>query len=115
MSLGWLFWKSLHQIQKSPQFAKMKPLAATFAFPTTTLFGAGALDHLPLRLERSGWKHPLVVTDPGLLKTQAFDRLSKVLDTAGPELSWNLFSGVHPNPVEQDVVDTAAAFRAAEC
>ena len=87
----------------------------TFAFPTPTRFGAGALAELPQRLRALGSHQPLVVTDPGLVPTAAFKQLQAILDGAGPANSWALYSGVHPNPVEQDVREAAQCYRKHGC
>jgi len=87
----------------------------TFSFPAPTLFGAGALSELPARLTRLGIQRPLVVTDPGLLTTDAFARLQQVLGSANQGRTWWVFSGVHANPVEQDVIDAARAGRDQAC
>ena len=72
----------------------------TFSFPTTTLFGIGALAELPGRLKSFGIRRPLVVTDPGLLPTEAFSLLRRTLGVEGLERDWHVYSGVHPNPIE---------------
>jgi 4-hydroxybutyrate dehydrogenase len=87
----------------------------TFSFPTTTLFGAGAIAELPARLKALGIRRPLVVTDPGLLSTEAFGLLRKALGSDSNGKDWHVFSGVHPNPVERDVIQAADAFRAHQC
>lgn len=88
----------------------MRTAAASFSFPTPTLFGPGAIAELPGRLAQMGVRRPLVVTDGGLLETRAFATLTKTLGPAA-----EIFSGVHPNPVEQDVVQAARAFREKAC
>lgn len=87
----------------------------TFAFPTPTLFGVGALAELPSRLRRLGICRPLVVTDPGLVGSDAFRELQQILGPAGNESQWSLYAGVHPNPIEQDVVEAAQACQAGRC
>ena len=87
----------------------------TFSFPTTTLFGAGTLAELPQRLEGLRIRRPLVVTDPGVLNSEAFQRLDLALGPKKQGKSWFLCFGVHANPLQQDVVEAAAAFRANEC
>jgi 4-hydroxybutyrate dehydrogenase len=87
----------------------------SFSFPTPTLFGAGALSELPQRMKLLGIYRPLVVTDPGLVVTRAFDALSQVLGTGARDRDWFVSSGVHPNPVEQDVRDAAQMFRDHGC
>ena len=66
-------------------------------------------------LTRLGVYRPLVVTDPGLLKTEAFERLTTVLGTPGQNLNWFVYSGVHPNPVESDVKEAVAVYLANHC
>lgn len=41
--------------------------------------------------------------------------LESVLGKENRGKNWQVFSGVHPNPVEQDVIDGAAAYRKGEC
>ena len=87
----------------------------TFSFPTPTLFGAGALEELPARCRALGVRRPLVVTDGGLLRTAAFQALARTLGEAVRDQEWFVYAGTHPNPVEQDVREAAAAFRANQC
>src|SRR2546425_3952253 len=88
---------------------------ATFSFPTTTLFGAHALAELPKRLATLRIQKPLVVTDPGLLSTEAFQLLNQTLGLKEQGKTWFLYFDVHANPIEQDVQDAAQAFRAHDC
>src|SRR6266704_1147648 len=88
---------------------------STFSFPTATLFGPGAIAELPVRVRQMGCGRPLVVTDPGVLQTKAFQILSKTLGSKDLGQTWDLFNGVHSNPTEQDVVDAANAFIKAKC
>jgi len=82
----------------------------TFSFPTPTRYGAGAIRELPAQLAALGIRRPLVVTDAGLLNTDAFRTLSGVLGAGQQGRGWFAFSGVHPNPIESDVREAAAAF-----
>jgi len=86
-----------------------------FSFPTPTVFGAGALAELPERLQRLRIHRPLVVTDPGLLPTEAFHALARVLGKDRQNANWFVYSGVHPNPVENDVREAAALFGQHNC
>ena len=88
---------------------------STFSFPTTTIFGPGAIQELPQRLLGLGVKRPLVVTDPGLIHTEAFTFLQHSLGAAQRDKDWFIFSSVHPNPIEQDVVRGAEAYRKNNC
>jgi 4-hydroxybutyrate dehydrogenase len=86
---------------------------ARYSFPTTILFGSGALAELPQELARIGSSRPLLVTDPGLRAAGLLDRVSQCLTEAGLPLC--LFEGVEPNPVLANVEAGAAAFRSGAC
>lgn len=93
----------------------MSSPVATFSFPTPTLFGPGTLGELPARMKVFGIKRPLVVTDAGLLETDAFRVLSRTLGEENRNRRWFLYSGVHPNPIESDVREPAALFQEKHC
>lgn len=93
----------------------MSSSLTVFSFPTPVLFGAGALRQLPSRLAALRIHRPLVVTDRGLTQTEAYGALAAVLGTAQIGTGWFLYAGVHPNPVEQDVREAAAAFGEQGC
>jgi 4-hydroxybutyrate dehydrogenase len=82
---------------------------STFSFPTTILFGAGALEELPKELAKRGMLRPLLVTDAGLSRTPVFERVSKLIPGAV------VYSGVEPNPTEQNVLDGVERYRESEC
>jgi 4-hydroxybutyrate dehydrogenase len=84
-------------------------MISSFAFPTQILHGPGALRELPDRLSSMEGRRPLIVTDPGLLSTPAFQSVQSLLPKAA------VFSGVHPNPVEADVEAAAKAYRENDC
>ena len=88
---------------------------ASFSFPTAVVFGAGAAASLTARLRQMGCRRALVVTDKALVQERAFDLLANHLGRANLGQTWELFDGVHSNPVEQDVVEAAATFRDAKC
>src|SRR6188768_3285968 len=93
----------------------MSSALTSFSFPTTIVFGSGSLSGLPGRLPQIKIQRPLVVTDPGLLPTEAFQLLKKTLGADRQGKSWFVFSGVNPNPIERDVIEGAAAFRSNQC
>jgi alcohol dehydrogenase class IV len=85
-------------------------MTSNFSFPTQVRFGAGSLQELPQHLKTLGVARPLVVTDAGLISTEAFKALEK-LSGGG----WPVFSGVHPNPTIEDVEAATAAYQAGQC
>jgi 4-hydroxybutyrate dehydrogenase len=82
---------------------------STFSFPTTILFGPGAVDRLTEELTKRGVSHPLLVTDAGLVHTPLFERVARLAPAA------TVFSAVDPNPTEQNVLDGVAAYNHARC
>jgi len=62
-----------------------------------------------------GSRRALVVTDKALAQTAAFELLANHLGRANLGKTWEIFEGVHSNPLEQDVVNAANAFRDAKC
>jgi len=86
-----------------------------FSFPTPTLFGAGAVSDLQVRSQQIGIQRPLLVTDAGLLGTGAFGFVARALGAAAKDRDWFVYSGVHPNPIEQDVREAADVFRQHGC
>lgn len=81
----------------------------TWSFPTTVVFGNGALATLGDHVRRASGTRALVVCDPGVVKAQIAERVRKTLEDAGiPAL---IFDRVDPNPVLQNVTDGVAAFR----
>src|SRR5207253_1706921 len=55
---------------------------STFSFPTTILFGAGAIGELPKELAKRAVLRPLLVTDAGLARSAIFERVSKLIPAA---------------------------------
>jgi alcohol dehydrogenase class IV len=82
----------------------------TWAFPTTIVFGPGATATLADHAKRLGAKRALVVCDPGVVKVGIAARVKKVLDEGGVAAA--IFEGVDPNPIEKNVTEGVAAFKA---
>ena len=84
-------------------------MLVTWSFPTTIVFGAGAIKTLPDHVKRIGGQRPLVVCDPGVRKAGLVDRVTELLKAAG--LDAHAFDGVDPNPVEKNITDGVAEYR----
>jgi 4-hydroxybutyrate dehydrogenase len=82
---------------------------STFSFPNTIIFGAGSVNRLPDELKKRGVARPLLVTDPGIRRTPVFERVHQLVPGAV------VFTSVDPNPIEQNVLDGAAAYKQASC
>lgn len=84
-----------------------------FSFPTTIVFGVGAVRSLPKCLKETGIKKPLLVTDPGLKQTETYRKVESVLHDS--DQAYALFAEVQPNPLEEDVEKAALIFRDQKC
>lgn len=72
-----------------------------FNFPTTIRFGAGAVKELPAYLQKNNLKAPLIVTDPTIAQLPFFKRIAE--DLKAKNISVEVFSNIHKNPVKSDV------------
>src|SRR5258708_20759773 len=81
--------------------------AATWAFPTTIVFGAGVVSTVADHVRRIGARRALVVCDPGVAKVGIADRVRTLLQNGGVGAAG--FDGGDANPVEKNVFDGAAA------
>jgi 4-hydroxybutyrate dehydrogenase len=86
---------------------------SSFNFPTKILFGCGAVKQLPQCLQENGIQKPLIVTDPGIAATPVLESVTAVLKAAG--IPFEVYSQVHGNPVEEDVLESAALYRSGGC
>src|SRR5882762_8102375 len=82
----------------------------TWGFPTTIVFGNGALSTLGDHVKRLGAKRALVVADAGVVKAGLVTRTTAALEAAG--IAAAVFDGVDPNPVEKNVSAGMEAYRA---
>ncbi len=82
---------------------------AYFTFPNRILFGIGSRKELRNELARLGTRHPLVVTDRGVIDAglleMAFGRIG----------SLTVFDEVEPNPTEANCIAGLAVYRARGC
>ena len=82
----------------------------TWSFPTSIVFGAGAVRTLPAQLAKIGGKRPLVVCDPGVRRAGLVDRVLGALREGG-KVDARVFDGVDPNPIEKNVFDGVAQYK----
>jgi 4-hydroxybutyrate dehydrogenase len=82
----------------------------TWSFPTTVVFGTGALSALPDHVARAGAERVLVVCDHGVVKAGIVDRVERALAAKG--IATARFAEVDPNPVEKNILDGVEAYRA---
>ena len=87
----------------------------SFNFPTDTRVGPGVMGQLNETLLALDIHRPLVVTDSGLLATEAFKKLAAALHPGEPDRDWFLHSDVQPNPTEANTRGAAELALANGC
>jgi len=72
-----------------------------YNFPTTIRFGAGASKELGDYLLKNKLSKPLIVSDPNVSQLNFFKEI--ISDLKKKNISVEIFSGIHKNPVKSDV------------
>jgi len=72
-----------------------------YNFPTTIRFGAGVVKELGDYVKKQGLERPLIVTDPNVAQLSFFKEIVK--DLQQKNISVEVFSDIHKNPVKSDV------------
>lgn len=81
-----------------------------FNFPTIIRFGAGAVNELPDYLGKNNLLRPLIVTDKLIADLPFFKSIVETLRKKN--ISVDVFSDIHKNPVKSDVYKGSDAFDA---
>ena len=84
-----------------------------YNFPTTIRFGAGASKELPAYLIQNKLRRPLIVTDPIVAQLDFFKAIIQNLKKK--DISVEVFSAIHKNPVKSDVYKGTEIFDQAGC
>ena len=85
-----------------------------FRFPTDIRFGVGGRSVLGEFARKYKVSRPLLVTDSGLLQTEAFRLIEEQMKSIWPK-TFAKFTGVHPNPTDQDVDGALSAYLQGKC
>jgi 4-hydroxybutyrate dehydrogenase len=88
-------------------------MISRFSFPTSIVFGVGAVQEVGALAKKVGGTRALIVTDKGVAKAGLIAPVQQALEAAG--VSSVVFDGVAPNPTEANVDDGIAAYREAGC
>jgi alcohol dehydrogenase class IV len=84
-------------------------LRGNWSYPTSIRFGVGRIAELPDACKQLGFKHPLLVTDPGLAKLPMTQEAIARNEAAG--IPTGLFADIKGNPVSKNVEDGLKIFR----
>jgi len=82
----------------------------SWSFPTQIVFGNGAIATIADHVKRIGATRALVVCDAGVVKVGIAEQVRALLEAGG--VAAKVFGDVDPNPVEKNVSDGVAAYRA---
>src|SRR5437660_10755660 len=85
----------------------------TFATPTTMMHGIGAVSALAKEARRLEMRRPLIVTDPGIVRSSLAVRVTEALDSAGMEYA--TFADVLANPTVELVGKGSAYYHSEGC
>jgi len=85
-----------------------------FRFPNDIRFGIGARSVLAEFALKYKVSRPLLVTDSGLLKTEAFHLVTEQMGRVWPG-TYVQFTGVHANPTDEDVENAWSAYAQGDC
>ena len=84
-----------------------------YNYPTTILLGQGALPEFAKRLNEKNHKKMLIVTDKFLEDSGILAKVTEQLTRNN--IAYAVYSGTHPNPIEEDVDRGVAAYRDLGC
>ena len=80
----------------------------SFFIPNVTLVGQHCSKEIPNRLKALGGKHPLVVTDKGIVACGILKQITDILDAA--KVAYTVFDGAVPNPTDKNVEDATKVY-----
>ena len=84
-------------------------MADRFVLNSISYHGSGAIKEIPGELQRRGYDHVFVSSDPDLVKFGVTSKVTDLLDAAGSK--WDLYDDVKPNPTIKNVQDGVEAFK----
>ena len=86
------------------------PAKANWSYPTRVLFGNGRLAELGEAAKGAGFRRPLIVTDPGLMKFPVIGQAKAILKAAG--IDAGVWGEVLPNPTESNLAAGLKVYKA---
>ncbi|MGL1888386.1 MAG: iron-containing alcohol dehydrogenase [Reichenbachiella sp.] len=84
-----------------------------YNYPTTILYGEGALVECVSRIAQQSYHNILIVTDPGIISLNIHQPLLRLLDTKA--VPYTLFSDTQSNPTEDDIEKGSALYTDDAC
>ena len=85
-------------------------MADRIVLNTISYHGAGAIQEIVGEVQRGGYKHIFVCTDPDLVKFGVTSKVTDLLEKN--DIQFTVYKEIKPNPTIQNVQDGVAAFKA---
>ena len=85
-------------------------MADRIVLNTVSYHGAGAIQEIVGEVQRGGYKHIFVCTDPDLVKFGVTSKVTDLLEKN--DIQFTVYKEIKPNPTIQNVQDGVAAFKA---
>jgi 4-hydroxybutyrate dehydrogenase len=85
---------------------------AILTFNTKVHFGEGNRNFLPQEMKNLSIRHPLFVTDKGVVDAGVF---AMAIDSLEPNLAYSVFDSTPPNPTEDAALDGLSAYHKHSC
>ena len=84
-------------------------MANRIVLNTTSYHGSGAIKEIVPEIQRGGYKHIFVASDPDLVKFGVTKKVTDLLEAAG--IAYTLYSNIKPNPTIENVQTGVQAFK----
>ncbi len=84
-------------------------MAARIVLNNISYHGAGAIKEIVPEIQRGGYQHIFVASDPDLIKFGVTAKVTDLLDEAG--IAYTVYSDIKPNPTIENVQNGVKAFR----
>ncbi len=85
-------------------------MADRIVLNTISYHGAGAIQEIVGEVQRGGYRHIFVCTDPDLVKFGVTDKVTELLEKN--DIPFTVYKEIKPNPTIKNVQDGVAAFKA---
>jgi len=84
-------------------------MAGRIVLNNVSYHGAGCIKEIVPEIQRGGYKHIFVTSDPDLIKFGVTGKVTALLDEAG--IAYTVYSGIKPNPTIENVKEGVQAFK----
>lgn len=88
-------------------------MSSTFYIPAVNIMGEGALEDAAQQIKTQGFKHALIVTDPGMTKLGVVSQIVDLLKQY--DVDSKVYDGVQPNPTIKNVDAGLKILQSNEC